>query len=151
MNAKLFFTILICALGIEARAQSNPKEYRNLAAMHIWIHNCEMAQKCYNIYRDLSGESLEKLDVLIETICLNRNSDKYEISFDHYMLMKSLEESNISDKELVLRVLLMYSDPDERVRQIRNIANAYANVYEALAKSENGYGWYESIVVKKKL
>lgn len=42
-----------------------------------------------------------------------------------------VEQSDIQDKELVLRVLEMYSDPEEREQQIRNLAK----VYEDLAQN----------------
>ena len=38
---------------------------------------------------------------------------------------KLMEESNVPDKELVLRVLSMYSDPAVREREIKNISEAY--------------------------
>lgn len=38
---------------------------------------------------------------------------------------KLVEESNIVDKELILRVLSMYSDPVVREREIKNISRAY--------------------------
>lgn len=38
---------------------------------------------------------------------------------------KAIENSNIQDKELILRVLSMYTDPEEREAQIKNIAAAY--------------------------
>jgi len=41
---------------------------------------------------------------------------------------KALENSNIQDKELVLRVLSMYNDPEERETQIKNISAAYKNI-----------------------
>lgn len=41
---------------------------------------------------------------------------------------KQLEGSNIQDKELVLRVLQMYSDPEEREAQIKNLAAVYQNI-----------------------
>ncbi|HLN21620.1 MAG TPA: tetratricopeptide repeat protein [Bacteroidales bacterium] len=36
-----------------------------------------------------------------------------------------VEKSNIQDKELILRVLSMYSDPDVREREIKNMSAAY--------------------------
>ena len=36
-----------------------------------------------------------------------------------------VEQSDIQDKDLVLRVLEMYSDPEEREQQIRNLAKVY--------------------------
>ncbi len=39
-----------------------------------------------------------------------------------------MEESNIKDKELILRVLSMYSDPVVREKEIKNIAEAYDEI-----------------------
>lgn len=41
---------------------------------------------------------------------------------------KLMEESNVQDKELILRVLSMYSDPDVREKEIKNIAEAYTAI-----------------------
>ena len=41
---------------------------------------------------------------------------------------KLMEESNIADKQLILRVLSMYSDPIVREREIKNIAAAYDQI-----------------------
>ncbi len=41
---------------------------------------------------------------------------------------KSIEASNIKDKDLILRVLSMYSDPTTREREIKNIAAAYTSL-----------------------
>lgn len=41
---------------------------------------------------------------------------------------KLMEQSNIQDKELILRVLSMYSDPEQREREIKNISSAYTTI-----------------------
>lgn len=41
-----------------------------------------------------------------------------------------LEKSNIQDKELILRVLSMYTDPVVREREIKNISSAYKELAE---------------------
>lgn len=41
---------------------------------------------------------------------------------------KLMEASNIRDKELILRVLSMYSDPEVREKEIKNIASAFSEV-----------------------
>ena len=41
---------------------------------------------------------------------------------------KAMENSNIQDKDLVLRVLSMYSDPEEREAQIKNLSAVYKNI-----------------------
>jgi len=39
-----------------------------------------------------------------------------------------MEKSNIQDKELILRVLSMYNDPEVREREIRNLSEAFTEV-----------------------
>jgi len=41
---------------------------------------------------------------------------------------KAMEESNIQDKALVLNVLRMYNDPEERESQIKNLSAVYKNI-----------------------
>lgn len=43
-----------------------------------------------------------------------------------------LEASDIKDKELILRVLSMYSDPEVREKEIRNIAAAFQEIAEKI-------------------
>ncbi len=52
---------------------------------------------------------------------------------------EAVEKSNVEDKEMVLRVLSMYSDPEEREAQIKNLAAVYktlaTDVLPALRRS----------------
>jgi len=41
---------------------------------------------------------------------------------------KEVENSNVQDKDLILRVLSMYSDPEVREREIKNISEAYTQL-----------------------
>jgi Flp pilus assembly protein TadD/outer membrane protein OmpA-like peptidoglycan-associated protein len=43
-----------------------------------------------------------------------------------------VEKSNIQDKDLILRVLSMYSDPDVREREIKNMSAAYNELKEQI-------------------
>lgn len=43
-----------------------------------------------------------------------------------------VEKSNIQDKEIILRVLSMYSDPEEREREIKNISVAYKDLADEI-------------------
>lgn len=43
-----------------------------------------------------------------------------------------MEASNIQDKELILRVLSMYSDPEQREREIKNISSAYTTIADEI-------------------
>ncbi len=43
-----------------------------------------------------------------------------------------MEGSNLKDKELVLRVLSMYTDPEEREKQIKNLSAVYSTIAEEI-------------------
>ena len=45
---------------------------------------------------------------------------------------KAMENSNMQDKGLVLRVLSMYSDPEEREAQIKNLSSVYGTIAEEI-------------------
>ena len=45
---------------------------------------------------------------------------------------KAMENSNMQDKDLVLRVLAMYSDPEEREAQIKNLSSVYGTIAEEI-------------------
>lgn len=144
---RVFLILALLSASIWGMAQSHPNEYRNLTAMHIWMSNCEKAKQCYDIHKELSGQSLEKLDVLIAKTCGSKDVSNYSISFDKNALLNYLEKEDFEDKELILRVLSWYSDPQEMAVQLRKLES----VYTTLAKKISGEAWYESISVQKKL
>ena len=45
---------------------------------------------------------------------------------------KAMEQSNIQDKQLVLRVLGMYTDPEEREAQIKNLSAVYQTIADEI-------------------
>lgn len=45
---------------------------------------------------------------------------------------KLMEKSSIQDKELILRVLTMYSDPEVREKEIRNLSEAFTSVADQI-------------------
>ncbi|MBP3587251.1 MAG: tetratricopeptide repeat protein [Paludibacteraceae bacterium] len=45
---------------------------------------------------------------------------------------KAMEQSNIQDKQLVLRVLSMYTDPEEREAQIKNLSAVYQTIADEI-------------------
>ena len=64
-----------------------------------------------------------------------KNADffkQYIVAEDWDGFQKAMNASNIQDKELILRVLSMYSDPDVREREIKNISSAYTSVAEQI-------------------
>lgn len=68
---------------------------------------------------------------------LKKNKVKAEIESsvtaqDWEGFQKAMEESNIQDKDLVLRVLSMYSDPEERETQIKNLSAVYKTIADEI-------------------
>ena len=63
---------------------------------------------------------------------INQNIESNITAEDWDGFKAALENSNIQDKELVLRVLSMYSDPEEREAQIKNIAATYKNIADEI-------------------
>ncbi|HEY5589819.1 MAG TPA: tetratricopeptide repeat protein [Paludibacter sp.] len=43
-----------------------------------------------------------------------------------------MEKSNIQDKQVILRVLTMYTDPEQREREIKNLSVAYKSIAEEI-------------------
>lgn len=57
---------------------------------------------------------------------------KFVVAEDWEGFKKAMEASNIRDKELILRVLAMHSDPEVREREIKNISSAYSVVADQI-------------------
>ncbi|HCS88081.1 MAG TPA: hypothetical protein DIW30_06725 [Bacteroidales bacterium] len=63
---------------------------------------------------------------------ITTNIDSKVTAEDWEGFRKLMENSNIQDKELVLRVLSMYSDPEEREAQIKNLSAVYKNIADEI-------------------
>lgn len=57
---------------------------------------------------------------------------KYVVAEDWEGFKKAMEESSIRDKELILRVLAMHTDPEVREKEIKNIASAYSAIADQI-------------------
>lgn len=57
---------------------------------------------------------------------------KYVVAEDWDGFKKAMEESDIRDKDLILRVLSMYSDSEVREKEIKNISSAYSVVADQI-------------------
>ncbi|MDR1273599.1 MAG: hypothetical protein LBK12_03520 [Odoribacteraceae bacterium] len=58
--------------------------------------------------------------------------NQYVVPEDWDGFQKAMESSNIQDKDLILRVLSMYTDPEVREREIKNIASAFTAIAEQI-------------------
>ena len=80
--------------------------------------NTALAQKREQSSKKYVGESLKKnnLETELDTRYTAEDWDGFQ---------QLLQASNVQDKDIILRVLSMYQDPEEREKQIRNISAGY--------------------------
>ncbi len=83
--------------------------------------NEKLAQKRQNITQKYINKELKKLNKEV-------NIDTQFTAEDWNGFQELLRNSNIQDKELILRVLSMYDDPEEREREIKNLATTFKEV-----------------------
>jgi Flp pilus assembly protein TadD len=87
--------------------------------------NTELAAKREKASTKFFTDALEKAGV--ETGIKSRYTPEDWEGFKALM-----EKSNIQDKELILRVLSMYNDPEVREREIKNIAVAFTSIADQI-------------------
>ncbi len=83
--------------------------------------NQKLAEKRQNITQKYIDKELQKLST-------NVHIDTQFTAEDWEGFQKLLKNSDIQDKELILRVLSMYDDPEEREREIKNLSETFKEV-----------------------
>jgi len=83
------------------------------------------------------AESREKVTVdfmnkQIKSLKANVKVDSKFTPEDWAGFQSLMEKSNIQDKQVILRVLTMYTDPEERNRQIKNLSVAFKQIAEEI-------------------
>jgi hypothetical protein len=103
--------------GIEVSAYASPDGTIDL--------NTELAGKRKDSSSDFLAGKLKELgvDVNLRTKYTPEDWDGFK---------EKLEQSNIQDKELILRVLSMYSDPEVREREIRNLSETFTELADKI-------------------
>lgn len=96
--------------GIEISSYASPEGSLKL--------NTELAQGRGKNSTAYVEEQLKKLE-------LEGNIDQKYTAEDWEGFQELVSQSNIQDKDVILRVLSMYSDPEEREKQIRNLSVAF--------------------------
>src|SRR5690606_32552403 len=99
--------------GIEVSAYASPDGSIDL--------NTDLAGKRKDSSSDFLAQRLKELgvDVNLRTKYTPEDWDGFK---------EKLEQSNIQDKELILRVLVMYSDLEVREREIRNLSETFTEL-----------------------
>ncbi len=97
--------------GVEVSSYASPDGAQDLNTK-VSDRRGSASEKYMN--RELSRAKVEGVDVVSETTPEDWDGFK-----------KAVEASDIQDKELILRVLSMYDDPEKREEEIKNIAATY--------------------------
>ncbi len=103
--------------GVEVAAYASPDGAIDL--------NIDLASKRKETSSKFLAEKLKAAGVDIEL------KTKYTPE-DWDGFKKLLEESNIQDKELILRVLSMYNDPEVREREMKNLSETFTDVADEI-------------------
>lgn len=92
-----------------------------------WEFNNQLAQKREKVTNDYLTKKLKK-----EAITDFGEITKQFTAEDWEGFKKLVEASNIQDKELILSVLSMYKDPEQREREIHNLSNVFETLAETI-------------------
>ncbi len=87
--------------------------------------NTNLAEKRQAVTSDMINKELKKLKTTV-TI------DSKFTAEDWAGFQSLMENSSIQDKQVILRVLSMYTDPEQREREIKNLSVAYKGIAEEI-------------------
>ncbi len=103
--------------SIEVSAYASPDGRYNL--------NERLAEKRQNVSADYMKKELKRLK-------MNADIDTKFTAEDWEGFQELISKSNLQDKDVILRVLSMYQDPEEREQQISNMSEVYTDIKEGV-------------------
>lgn len=87
--------------------------------------NEKLAEKRQNVSADYLRKELKKIK-------MDASIDTKFTAEDWEGFQQLISQSNLQDKAVILRVLSMYQDPEERETQIRNMSEIYTDIKEGI-------------------
>ncbi|OIP81916.1 MAG: hypothetical protein AUK44_09060 [Porphyromonadaceae bacterium CG2_30_38_12] len=87
--------------------------------------NTNLAEKRQKVTADFINKSLKKVKTEV-TIDSKFTAEDWE------GFQKLMENSNIQDKQVILSVLSMYTDPEQRENEIKNLSNVYKSIADEI-------------------
>ena len=103
--------------GIEVSAYASPDGK--------YSFNEQLAEKRQNVSADYMKKELKKIKMQAEV-------DTKFTAEDWEGFQQLVSQSNLQDKDVILRVLSMYQDPEEREQQISNMSEVYTDIKEGI-------------------
>lgn len=87
--------------------------------------NTNLAEKRQKVTNEFINKELKKLKTSVKV-------DSKFTAEDWDGFQKLMESSNIQDKQVILRVLSMYSDPEQRENEIKNLSVAFKSIADEI-------------------
>jgi tetratricopeptide (TPR) repeat protein len=85
-----------------------------------------------NLSKSRQDATVNYLNKEMKKLKTSVNIDSKFTAQDWEGFQKLMENSNIQDKQVILRVLSMYEDPEQREREIKNLSVTYKNIAEEI-------------------
>ena len=89
----------------------------------------ELNEKLAEKRQDVSSNYLQKQ---LKTIQMDADIDTKFTAEDWEGFQELVNASNLQDKDVILRVLSMYQDPEEREQQIRNMSSVFTEIADGI-------------------
>ena len=134
LRASELSTVSIKDLGKILREINDNEETRALQNIEVSAYaspdgklsfNEKLAEKRQNVSTDYLKKELKKIK-------MNADVDTKFTAEDWDGFQELISKSNLQDKEVILRVLSMYKDPEEREQQIRNMSEVFTDIKESI-------------------
>ena len=134
LRASELNTVSIKDLGKILREINDNEETRALQNIEVSAYaspdgkysiNEKLAEKRQNVSADYLKSELKKIDMKADV-------DTKFTAEDWDGFQELISKSNLQDKDVILRVLSMYKDPEEREEQIRNMSEVFTDIKESI-------------------
>lgn len=134
LRASELNTVSIKDLGKILREINDNEETR--ALQNIEVSAYASPDGSYNINEKLAEKrqdvSADYLKGELKKIQMKADVDTKFTAEDWDGFQELISKSNLQDKEIILRVLSMYKDPEEREQQIRNMSEVFTDIKESI-------------------
>ena len=134
LRASELNSVSIKDLGKILREINDNEETRALSSIEVsayaspdgkYSFNEKLAEKRQNVSSDYLKNELKKIKMKADV-------DTKFTAEDWEGFQELVSKSNLQDKAVILRVLSMYQDPEEREQQISNMSEVYTDIKESI-------------------
>ena len=134
LRASELKTVDIRSLGKILREINDNEETRALQSIEVsayaspdgkYSFNEKLAEKRQNVGAGYLKDELKKIK-------MNADVDTKFTAEDWEGFQELISKSNLQDRDVILRVLSMYQDPEEREQQISNMSEIYTDIKESI-------------------